>query len=323
MKDLLTTYYAIQNADKIKLDGREGLQHNEYIYFTIPADNKEIIQMEQAALIYYLLEHNYPHAAVPVRTIDGNWHASMEGHDYMVLRVGHMQEQPSSEHGKLLAAFHQMGANYTYEPQEISSYGQWKQLWINKLTFFEKKVEKDSEDLPSGYYRLLMDVLPYIVGLSENAIQYVQESEQDYRYHEADQGSIAFRRYSYQLKGPVLWMDDLVYDHPARDLAEYVRQNLLQQEATTDELALFFKEYQSIRPLSIFSWRLLYARLLFPVHFFDLLERAFVEKNANQHYTELVKLLEKQSDYEKQLAGFFDIMGVDHEASHIPVLHWL
>jgi len=81
--------------------------------------------------------------------------------------------------------------------------------------------------------------------------------------------------------------------------------------------------YQSIRPLSIFSWRILYARLIFPIPIFDLLQKSFIIQDDDNHYLEMVDLLEKQTVYEQKLRSFFEIVGVDHETLNIPVLHWL
>lgn len=116
-----------------------------------------------------------------------------------------------------------------------------------------------------------MDFMPYLSGISENAIQYMQESEYESRFHETDQGTITFRRYHGQFSRHHLWLTDFAYDHPARDLAEFIRNQLLQTEDPMDGIQAFLEDYQQVRPLSVFSWRLLYARLLFPIHFFFLM----------------------------------------------------
>ncbi|GAB3047672.1 protein kinase family protein [Virgibacillus ainsalahensis] len=323
LRDLLATYYAIQTEDKLTIDGREGYLMDEYVYFTISSDNKEIIHMEQAALAYYLAENQYTHIAVPIPNIHGEWYTAYQSKKYLVVQVQLLQLDDSHiSSGALLAEFHQTGTAYAYEPQAISSYGSWRQLWIEKLTAFENKIEEEAKEHPSSYYRLLMDVLPYIIGISENAIQYVQESERDNRFHESDQGTVAFRRYANNLVRPVVWMEDLVYDHPARDLAEHIRW-LIQSDVSQEEAVAFLEDYRFIRQLSVFSWRLLYARLVFPVHLFDFIERAFSRKDFEQMHMELIDLLDKQADYEEKLRVFFQVLDVGRESQQIPVLHWL
>ncbi|WP_100013237.1 hypothetical protein [Lentibacillus sediminis] len=322
MRDFLTANYAIRTEDKLTLDGREGYIQDNTVYFIMYADNREMIHMEQAVLSYYLMEQQYDHMAVPIPNRQGQWYTEYQDKTFTVLQVRALKGESQLSPGALLANFHQTGAAYSYEPRAVSSYGAWHSLWIDKLTLFEETIEKSAADHPSSYYRLLMDSMPYIIGISENAIQYVQETENERRFHEGDQGTIAFRRYANQLGSPVLWPADLVYDHPARDVAEAMRWMLLEDEGE-GTLAAFAEQYQTVRPLSVFSWRLIYARLLFPIHLFDLLERGFSTDDTAPLERELQVLLEKQDAYEKRLRHFYQHSGLGEEARDLPVLHWL
>lgn len=323
MRDLLSVYYGIQGNESAFRNGLEAFKQGNYLYFTIFSEQREIIHMEQAALAYYLYENNYPQVAVPVPNNQGEWFTSYQGKNYIVLRLEYSSSDSGLMQGGTLGQFHQLGSRFNYEPQEISSYGQWKQLWIEKLTAIEKQIDVEAAAYPNSYYRLLIDALPYVIGISENAIQYMQESEQESRFHEADQGTIAFRRYDGNMRGSVIWMTDLVYDHPARDLAEYIRYQLLQRNDSTQEIRKFLDAYQQVHTLSVFSWRLIYARLLFPVHLFDIVEQGFSEQKHDQLYRELSDMLERQPTYEKRLSLLLENSGVESERLQIPVVHWL
>lgn len=323
LRDFLEAYYGIQPWDKMIWNGIEGHKDDKYIYFIMSCDQKEIIHMEQAALAYFLYENNYSQMTIPLPNSQGEWYTPYLESYYMVLRAENTSTVKPIVHGEELAALHAVGLVYPYEPQTISSYGQWKGLWIDKLTAFEEKVEWEARDTPNAYYRLLMDSLPYVLGLSENAIQYMQESESDRGFHEADQGTIVFSRYDGQLNQPFLWMTDLAYDHPTRDLAEYIRYKLLEKENPADEIRVFLDDYQKVVPLSIFGWRLLYARLLYPIHLFDIIGRGFLTRQHGTLYTELSDMLDRQSVYEKRMRQFFENAGVNCEELQIPVLHWL
>src|SRR5690625_2297393 len=103
-----------------------------------------------------------------------------------------------------------------------------------------------------------MDILPYIIGICENAIQYVNECNQESRYDQSDQGTITFQRYHDQLQRSIMWHTDLVYDHVARDLAEFIRYKLLYyEEQAFNDIYVFLITYQLIYHLSLFSLRLL------------------------------------------------------------------
>ncbi|MFD2045159.1 hypothetical protein ACFSTA_15855 [Ornithinibacillus salinisoli] len=324
MKEILRSEYGIQVSDRIHFKGMEGYKDDQYLYFIIPSKNKETIYMEQAALAYYIFENGYDNIALPIHNINGEWFRSLQDESCMIVKVERLQSQLATTHGERVAEFHQLGSNYNFEPQEISSYGHWKQLWINKLTAFENKIQEEAKSNINSYNRLVMDIFPYIIGISENAIQYMQESESETRYHLHDQGTIAFQRYTNNLQSPIIWMNDLVYDHPARDIAEYIRNQLLwNSDNSYDEIVAFLHEYQSIRPLSVFSWKLIYARLIFPVHLYDCLERGFLNKDFDDQYVELNELVGIQEKYEYKLANIFDALQIDHKALRIPVLHWL
>ncbi|RKQ29597.1 hypothetical protein [Oceanobacillus halophilus] len=318
----LSTYYGIQVEEKIWLDGKEGYRNGNNYYFTTSIDNKEMVYLEQASLAYYLIDNHLEHTSVPIPNLQGEWFTPYHDHNYMVIKVQEMKHDDRNPDGIVLANFHQIGARYQYQPREISSYGAWKSLWIDKLTVFEAKMEEEANQNPCAYYRLLMDVFPYVIGISENAIQYMNESEAETRFHESDQGTITFNRYKNQLRNPILWTDNLMYDHPARDIAEYIRYSLVRRD-NQNNIITFLNDYQSVRPLSIFSLRLIYGRLLYPVHFYDLINRGFLGENVDSLYVELKELLGKQNQYEEAVRQFFERLGIDPEASNIPVLHWL
>ncbi|GAB4072778.1 spore coat protein CotS [Barrientosiimonas marina] len=323
METFLETYYSIQAGDRTVWDGTEVFQDANYTYFIIYADQTEAIHMEQAALAYYYYENDYRNVAVPVPTLDGKWFSVYDDTPCMVWRANHRPVLPKGPHGERLAVFHMTGAAYPYEPETIFNYGQWKELWIEKLTAFENKINWEAHNHPNDYYRLLMDSMPYLIGLSENAIQYMQETESEQRFHDTDQATVVFGRYKNQLESSLVWGTEFAVDHPARDLAEYIRYQLLYAEDPLRDISLFLNDYQRIRPLSIFSWRVLLARLLYPVHFFDVIGRGFSADQYEGVHAELAELLQKQPMYEERLGFFFENAGINPEALQIPVLHWL
>ncbi|WP_085991474.1 hypothetical protein [Oceanobacillus senegalensis] len=322
LSGFLSTYYGIQVEEKLWFDSKEAYRDGNYFYFITSIDNREIIFMEQASLSYYLMDYEVKHVTLPIPNLQGEWITPFHDKNYLVMRVSELNHDRYTSDGIALANFHHIGSNYQYQPKEISSYGAWKTLWINKLTIFETKIKDEAKNNPCDYYKLLMDLLPYLVGISENAIQYIRETETENRFHEVDQGSITFNRYKNQLIQPILWSEDLVYDHPTRDIAEYIRSFMLVEDDGND-ISTFLQDYQYIRPLSIFSLRLIYARLLFPIHWFDLINRGFMEENLDQLYLDLRELADKQVTYERALKEFFEINGVRTEDLDIPVINWL
>lgn len=220
--------------------------------------------------------------------------------------------------GKMLGDIHRIGSSFQYEPKAISSYGLWRKLWEEKLTFFEEELTRQAkEEGASNYLSEVMDILPYIVGISENAIQYLRESEKEQRILQTDQSTVAFARWNTSEK-KIIWTDELVYDHPTRDIAEYIRNAFLQNKSET-EINQFLNDYQNYQPLSVFAWRLIFARLFYPIHLYDFLEGAFQYPNSQA----LEQLLKHQEVYERRLARFYETVGVDVSDWQIPMISWL
>lgn len=327
MYELLVTDYAREIRDTTKIADRQCYADDEYVYFTICAEDKEAIYMEQAALAYFLKEEGCGGAAWPIRNEDGGWITSYQNKPYLVFCAEVRDYDDAERYGELLAHFHKRFSHYPYEPKYVSAYGKWRSLWIEKLEYYEANLERMARQKHHPYCHQLVDLFTYVIGLSENAIHYIRECENETRYGESDQATITFQRCSNQLLKPIIWPDELMYDHPARDLAEWIRPKLLDgRNQSTAAIQEFLEDYESVQPLSYFAWRLLYGRLLFPAHLFDQLEELFLaegEEEQEKCLVSLEKISWQQARYEKRLGSFFEMNGLDPKTYDIPVLDWL
>lgn len=322
LRDLFTSYYHIHPEETITLDHRNGFLANGLFYFTTKVVNVETIHMEQIVLAYYLLENGYPYIALPIQNQQEEWFTNYYDDRYMIYQVRERNIGNESI-GELLAKFHQVGSVYQYEPTSISSYGKWKKLWIEKITLFEEEMQRRLKIDGRPESQILFNVFPYIIGMTENAIQYLRETEEEeMRYFDSDQGTISFLRFDDSSHREVLWPDQLYYDHPARDIAEYLRKLFLTE--MSDQFVLeFLHDYQRIRQLSVFSWRLIYARLLFPVHLFDAVQQCFNNDEGMESYIHLEQLVKQQENFEKRLRDFYKNVGVDRDALQLAEIDWL
>ena len=92
------------------------------------------------------------------------------------------------------------------------------------------------------------------------------------------------------------------------------------------ELKQFFNDYQSIAPLSSFSWRLLFSRLIFPLHYFECIESYYItssEQDKKLLEEKLSRILRQSSEYERFLAGFYQTYGAPIKPLNLPQLEWL
>lgn len=324
MELLLANKYDIIAEEQISIAGNIAYKKDEWLYLTTLARNKEAILMEQAVLAYYLAEKNHVEVAYPIQNNEGHWISSWQGEQRIVYKKKDQINQLVKKEGEGLASFHQSNRDYQYEPEQISSFGRWKSLWIQKLTTFENYLSEVGANDASNYYRLMMDVLPYLIGISENAIQYMEETEGESRYSEGDQGTITFHRYEAQIKDQLILPDMLMYDHAARDIAEYIRPLLLShKEEKVNEAIQFINDYTSVEALSLFGFRLVYARLLFPLHIFDLIGDLMDCEDKTEQYMRFSEMIQKQNDYERNLKTLFEGVGQDNNFFDLPMVQWL
>lgn len=327
MYELLVTDYALDIKDTTTISDRHCFCDERYAYFTTCIEDREAIFIEQAVLAIFLKENGCRGMAWPIRNNDGDWHTVYKGKRYLVCctEVEYFSDDYSS--GELLAHFHKRFSHYPYQPKNVSCYGEWKELWIDKLEYFEETIGQFASQRRDPFACRVMDLFSYLIGMSENAIQYIGESEMEVRFGESDQPAITFVRYQEQLRDPVIWPDDLLYDHPVRDVAEWLRTKFLEPGAHVPmEASQFLADYESVQPLSIFGWRLLYARLLYPAHFFDLLEQLFETENEEKRegiMDQLNRLCVKQELYEVRLKNFFETANVNPKQYRIPQPEWL
>ncbi|MCD5325158.1 MULTISPECIES: spore coat putative kinase YutH [Pontibacillus] len=325
MRDQLHQQYQVYLGKEIQENGLFGYEGNDGYYFLIPyEEGMDDEVFEQRSISEFIRNQGTPQIGLPLFTTEGKLYTNVDGQNYMFVQVP--WGATSDSNGRWLTTLHEAGNQYPYQPQHISRYGQWKSLWEDKVdAWFEQYKVQWNERPCSSMRRLFIETFPYVEGLSECAIQYLQESEQDWRYESNDQGTFTFQRLHPSMMSQTIWPHTLVYDHPARDLAEWIRYSLLENgNQAYPPIRSMLDEYESTRPLSVFSWRLIYARLIYPVHLFDVLERTLSagEREQNDLEQEYRGLLQKQDQYEKQLKEFFNGVHIDYKRLRIPILDW-
>jgi spore coat protein YutH len=180
------------------------------------------------------------------------------------------------------------------------------------------------------FERMFIESFPYYMGLTENAIQYLADAEIDDEPSESDHGTVCHERFSCHswgidcmIKNPFDW----VFDHRSRDIAEWTRERYFHNSQTYHlDVRQFFDEYQSISTLSPFSWKLLYSRILFPLHYFDCVESYYINHSEQQRKLleeQLSKILRQSSVYERFLGGFYQLVGAPVKKFKLQQPEWI
>lgn len=167
----------------------------------------------------------------------------------------------------------------------------WGTLWSEKIDYFEYQVRELSIEKD-----VVKNSFSYYVGMAENAISYVNNTNMKYR-GDAYRIVLSHRRVFYpNYKLNYLNPLSFVFDLEVRDIAEYLKAMFFKKDISfcLDELSSYLK----IRHLSLYEYQMLYARLLYPTYYFDVYE-SVMNKNGDEE--QLVNIIKKCDSYEEFL----------------------
>lgn len=328
--EILEKYFGIKPDRTMHINGKECFLAGDVLYTIVP-----VTHMEQKVLIelYEMSEHM---AKLQDRKVsrftaakNHKFLVTHENHDYVLLRNEYRPRKMRTQRlGRKLARFHERGKRLQAEIDALNRVGEWKSFWSMRLDQMEKAWSVFIQEPPrEDFDRLFFESFPYFMGLAENAIQYVTDTELDEKPHYWDQASICHEHFisglwegPQEIRNPFDW----VYDHPSRDIAEWVRNEYFKSKRTLrPELQTFLYDYESIAPISPFGWRLVYARLLFPLHYFVTVEDYYQAQSQPRQKgleEDMKRHLRDTSDYEMFLRTFYQIADVKLQ---LPVVDWL
>lgn len=173
----------------------------------------------------------------------------------------------------------------------------WAELWSSKIDYFEYQVHELGKSKS-----LILDTFSYYVGLGENAISYVNITTSKYNMSFLDKITLSHKRIAYpNYKLNYFNPINFIFDLEVRDLAEYIKSAFF----VSEDAFSILKELLKIKKFSIYSYHLLYARLLYPSYYFDIYEQIM---NFYEKEDVLIPIIEKAEEYEKFLANaYFEI----------------
>lgn len=324
--------YQIQVSELSALGHYKSFWLRNKIYVLVPVGSlqeEELVEMKR--LGDYMIEQGDLSVASFVPNVQGYYVSKIQNVNHVLLRAMRQAERQEVNEGKELAIFHRKGKMYPAEITSINRIGEWKSLWEKRLDQLERFWNGKVVNHPANVFeKLFVDSFPYFLGLSENAIQYVVDTELDDEAKVTDAATICQHRFT-----PDTWRNlrkiklptDWVYDHPSRDLAEWIRHAYLTKLSDAEEKTLrFLYEYEKENPLSSFGWRLLYARLMFPLHYFETIEGYYLsgsEEQREAYQDRLESIIDDAKEFERFLGNFYKMIKLPTEKLGIREIDWL
>ncbi|MCY8960552.1 spore coat putative kinase YutH [Bacillus atrophaeus] len=331
LKGVIKEKFGIQVRQLSVYQTYECFQTPNSFFLIIPVS--QFSEAELTELYYmsqYLQEQSDPYVSVFIFTKDGELTFEQEGKSYALLKAVPPVTNRSFSVGAELAEFHRKGRGFPYEVKDAGRIGQWKDLWGKRIdqleAFWQQKIQMPPHE---PFDKKMIESFPYYLGLSENAVQYLVDTELDDKPQVTDSGTICHQRMERNTWSPeslIRIPADWVFDHAARDLAEYMRHTFLyHREDLLNQGFHFLQEYEQITPLSSFSKRLMYSRLLFPLHYFETVEGYYISSETEKHYYEenLDSILADSGRYEQFLNIGEELMNMRSGEVFVPSVTWL
>lgn len=331
MKETIYHTFGIDVRQFMPYGSYQSFQTAKALFIIVPVSH---LREEELTELYhisqYLLNDGDPYVAVFELTNEEKPTFTHGKELYALLKAAPRVTSRSFQHASELAAFHVRGRGFPYEVSETKRVGAWKELWAKRLDQLEGFWMQQMHQKPlERFEKKFIESFPYYLGLTENAIQYLVDTELDDEPKECDSGTVCHQRFSrmtWPHEQPLRLPVDWVFDHPTRDIAEYLRETFVQhKEDLIEEGFSFLQQYEQVTPLSSFSKRLLYSRLLFPLHYFEIVEGYYISgENEKSYYEErLDYVLNDANRYEYFLKVFQELSAMRSGGHLIPPVGWI
>ncbi|WLR50456.1 spore coat protein YutH [Bacillus tianshenii] len=331
---ILLQHYRLQPERKFAENGRsvfqQGNQH--FTFSTLHGEDEEVV-MEMKMLSDYMYMQGESNLFKIVPTFEQKLFVNEENQPMMLLSLetnSRMKQGVKPSYGRALRERHTKGRSYPYPVQHQTRLGKWKELWASRLEQMEKYwFSRVFEQPLSTFEKKFVESFPYYMGLTENAIQYIGDNEWEDKRGEQYEGTLCTDRFTVNGEGrDAIHPSEWLYDHSSRDISEWIR-SLYWEEGypnCMNAVNAFLTDYEARGGVSLFTWRMVYGRLIFPLHYFQCVESFFTsssESQKEQLTRRLQHMIENSGQYEQFLGDFYTGIGLSAQRLQLPELGWL
>ncbi|GAF18598.1 spore coat protein S [Bacillus sp. JCM 19046] len=300
--------YKLYCEERFSIGDYEGFIANNQAYLIVPKDE---MQTEESVMVAFatFMRQTGDESVLELILNNTNQNSTLvDGQEVYLFRLPNWGEdrgiriQSSWDLGNQLHTWHQKGQQ-GFDQWRKATISPWPTLWSTRLEQLEGWYQQvNSQGPKTGTDEAFLYTYPYFMGITENAIQYAVDTQLDVPMEPRDVGTICHRRFSEKswmrisengqiIKPPTSFL----FDHPARDLAEWMRSKRLEQNSR-NELSTFLEGYEQTQILSAYTWQLMFSRLLFPLHYFEILENYY-----------RAQLPHEQTLFTEQFQAFLDV----------------
>lgn len=184
----------------------------------------------------------------------------------------------------------------------------WSKLWEQKIDYFEEWFATKMDS-----YKNFYPIFHYFIGISENALLYLKETEREIPKEDSDRLVFAHHRLTvndglFDYYNPC----NIMIDHASRDISEYIKSMFINKLWDFD----LVKSYLERHYFSKYGLRVMLSRILFPSFFFDYIEKMIVD-NQKLDLLYLEARIEEFEAFVREISLYFS------EQYHVSVVPWI
>lgn len=283
MKEIINYYYNfdIDDIEEFEYCYNFLFQRNEY-YFVYY--NRSIEELDEIIKLSKYLKEQSIDCHEIILNIEKNILTKVGDYNYILLKVTNKDETFD------IFAINEINNKVIVNnnKSKLNRYN-WIDLWIKKVDYYEYQIRELGLEK-----RAIVSSFSYYIGLAENAISYANKTISTIPLSNNDKITLSNRRIGYpNIKLNYLNPLSFIYDFEVRNIAEYLK-SIFFFYSTNDAFEELIS-YLKIKKLGLFSYQMLYARLLYPTYYFDIYDQVMNKQSSED---ELIKVIKKVQDYE-------------------------
>lgn len=283
MKETIKYYYNIDIDDLKEQDGKYFFKYQNQDFFFVYF-NRNIEELNDILICV----NNMKEKGIDVHNIiinrNGQYLTKINNFDYILMSVNNYNEE--YDIFDMINIANKLTLNYNTSKLYRNN---WSNLWTQKMDYFEYQIRELGINKS-----VIKDSFSYYLGLAENAISYVNNTNLKYNALNNAKITLAHRRIFYpNYKLNFLNPLSFIFDLEVRDIAEYLKAMFFASD-NAEEVIEELKYYLQIKTLSIYEYHMLYARLLYPSYYFDLYENIM---NNDTSEESLVSIIKRNKEY--------------------------
>lgn len=296
MKDVINYYYNLI-VDKIYKDKNIYFFFNDEKYYVLKCnDSKKLKDLNN---FINSLSNKRINVSELIETKNGKLSFEYKNNEYVIIKMPEM-EKVKVNLKDILKYNINVGNNFDFIKQDEYIY------MTNLVDYFEEKMIGYSEEYP-----LLQTYFNYYVGLSENAISYlnncIKENSSLIIY------SLSHKKIRNCTLGEIVDITNITYNYRMKDIAEYIKYKIINREEWYTEIESLFKSFN----LNEFDYKFIYCSTIFPDYFYDLIQNII---DGDRKENEISDLVSNINYVESEISSLYNLIS---KYCKIPKIEWI